>query len=228
MPGLDDRLDILRAVTGKLKISPGIMDGSGDQSLLEVAKQTEGYSGADLQAVMYNAHLEAIHDVLGPADMVQELGKSKDGVSKKSKPKEFSYFRFGDDDQQPTTDGATSNKNLASAAAERAAIAAKLAQMDVAKRRARQQRMQEFASTTPTGRNERGIGEEDGEEDDRQQEPVIEWTHVVKSLEGTRPSIGGKEVRRLRAIYREFVVGRNGEMPDGQAGTEIGGRTSLM
>lgn len=235
MPNLDDRLDILRAVTGQLKISPGIMDGDNEESLLEVAKQTEGYSGADLQAVMYNAHLEAIHDVLGPADMVQELGKSKDGVSKKSKPKDFSYFRFGDVVDSVGIDGANGHvlkKGTPATAVERASIAAKLAQMDIAKRRARQQRMQEFASITSTssnGQRARSGGDDDDEDDDdRTQEPVIEWSHVAKSMESTRPSISRKEIKRLQAIYREFVVGRNGEMQDGSAGTEIGGRTSLM
>jgi peroxin-1 len=60
------------------------------------------------------------------------------------------------------------------------------------------------------------------------QEPVISWRHVVKSLEQTRPSISKTDQRRLSTIYREFVVGRNGEMADGEAGTEIGGRSTLM
>jgi peroxin-1 len=50
----------------------------------------------------------------------------------------------------------------------------------------------------------------------------------VKSLEQTRPSISKADQRRLSTIYREFVVGRNGEMADGEAGTEIGGRSTLM
>lgn len=235
MPGLDDRLDILRAVTGKLKISPGIMDGQGEESLLEVAKQTEGYSGADLQAVMYNAHLEAIHDVLGPADMVQELGKSKDGVSKKSKPKDFSYFRFGDDDQDGAAingadSSATKKQPLPAQLAERASIAAKLAQMDIAKRRARHQRLQDLTGGSAAAMNghDGQLADEEGDNDGRQQEPVIQWSHVLKSMESTRPSISRKEIRRLQAIYGEFIDGRNGDMPDGQAGTEIGGRTSLM
>ncbi|KAL1304789.1 hypothetical protein AAFC00_003721 [Neodothiora populina] len=234
MPALDDRLDILRAVTGQLKISPGIMDGEGSESLWEVAKQTEGYSGADLQAVMYNAHLEAIHDVLGPADMVQELGKSKDGVSKKSKPKDFAYFRF--DDTQSTNGTSTDAMNGTLQArqtpaqlAERAAIAAKLAQMDIARRRARQQRLQDYASASSDSFNATGMNEQkEDDDDDRQQEPIIEWSHIVKSMETTRPSISRKEIGRLRAIYSEFIDGRNGDMPDGQANTEIGGRTSLM
>lgn len=234
MPGLDDRLDILRAVTGNLKIAPGITDGGGSESLLEVARRTDGYSGADLQAVMYNAHLEAIHDVLGPADMVQELGKSKDGVSKMSRPKDFNYFRFGDEDVDDASNGGQGKTRQTTTTtpamvAERAAIAAKLAQMDVARRRARQQRLQDFAGASSSHTvGGRGADAQDDEGDDRAQEPVMEWKHILRSVESTRPSIGRKEIRRLRGIYREFVDGRNGDMPDGEAGNEIGGRTSLM
>jgi peroxin-1 len=32
----------------------------------------------------------------------------------------------------------------------------------------------------------------------------------------------------LVGIYSVLVVGRNGEMPSGQGGTEVGGRSSLM
>lgn len=68
----------------------------------------------------------------------------------------------------------------------------------------------------------------DGSDENASSEPVIEWRHLVKALSETRSSISPQERKRLTAIYREFVVGRNGELPDGQAGTEIGGRTSLM
>ncbi len=32
--------------------------------LAELAHETEGFSGADLQALVYNAHLEVIHDTI--------------------------------------------------------------------------------------------------------------------------------------------------------------------
>ncbi|GAB7355216.1 hypothetical protein MBLNU459_g5770t1 [Dothideomycetes sp. NU459] len=225
MPALEDRLDILRAVTGKLKISEQILASQDKESLLDVARQTQGYSGADLQAVMYNAHLEAIHDVLGSAeDLTSDIGKSKDSRSaSRSKPKDFTYFRYGDDG---TPNG---NKNgtlqaTSAALAERATIAAKLSAMDTARKRAKQQKHQEHQQSGGTN----GQSAEDGDDDGKQHEPIIEWKHIVKSLEGTRPSISRQEQRRLQAIYREFIVGRNGEMPDGQAGNEIGARTSLM
>lgn len=45
---------ILRAVGRKVSLSPCV-------DLEEVANATDGYSGADLQALLYNAHLEVIH-----------------------------------------------------------------------------------------------------------------------------------------------------------------------
>lgn len=57
LPEFDDRLDILRAVSGKVVFSPGVQ-------LEEIARRTEGFSGADLQAVVYNAHLEAVQAVI--------------------------------------------------------------------------------------------------------------------------------------------------------------------
>ncbi len=40
-------------------------------------------------------------------------------------------------------------------------------------------------------------------------------------------SLSDRERRRLEAIYREFVVGRNGEMPNGEGARVVGGRTSF-
>ena len=57
LPDKSDRLDILHALSEKLEVGSEV-------DLGEIAERTEGYSGADLQAVLYNAHLEAIHDVI--------------------------------------------------------------------------------------------------------------------------------------------------------------------
>lgn len=60
MPDLEERKDILRAVGQKVMISPSV-------DLDELAVATDGYSGADLQALVYNAHLEVIHASLASA-----------------------------------------------------------------------------------------------------------------------------------------------------------------
>lgn len=56
-------------MTRKVLVSP-----SAD--LDEIAEATEGYSGADLQALVYNAHLEVIHSSLAvPAALGQSLSR---------------------------------------------------------------------------------------------------------------------------------------------------------
>lgn len=56
----------------------------------------------------------------------------------------------------------------------------------------------------------------------------ISWEHMEASLKTTRPSISPQEKARLKRIYDEFVGDRNGDLPNGQGSTEVGGRSSLM
>jgi peroxin-1 len=59
-------IQILKAVGRKVLISPSVdLDG--------VAAATEGYSGADLQALVYNAHLEVIHASLADTSDKQDV-----------------------------------------------------------------------------------------------------------------------------------------------------------
>ncbi|TFK74567.1 AAA-domain-containing protein [Pluteus cervinus] len=57
MPSHEDRLDILRAVGRKVTLAP-------DLDFDEIAAATDGFSGADLQALVYNAQLEVIHSTI--------------------------------------------------------------------------------------------------------------------------------------------------------------------
>ncbi|KAK6436251.1 Peroxisome biosynthesis protein pex1 [Oleoguttula sp. CCFEE 5521] len=217
MPSEEDRLDILRAVSKQLKFDDYILHQDGRRTLREVAQRTTGYSGADLQAVVYNAHLEAIHDLLDATDTAIDGTTSQSKDHSHVKRQEFTYFRLGD--HSPPN----GHQQLAAVAAERAEIASKLAAMQLARRKAKEAR--HAAQQRPgTARNlvngNHAVSES--------QEPVIRWQHLEKSLGNTRASISAQEQRRLSTIYREFVVGRNGEMSDGQGSSEVGGRTSLM
>ncbi|KAF0723296.1 hypothetical protein AaE_009887, partial [Aphanomyces astaci] len=62
-PNVQDRLDILQAVSRKMDLADDV-----SMVLPSVAQQTELYSGADLQAVMYAAQLEAVHASIPFAD----------------------------------------------------------------------------------------------------------------------------------------------------------------
>lgn len=225
MPGYEDRLEILRALSQKLRMSPTLLGStrpSGtSRNLEEVARRTDGFSGADLQAVAYNAHLEAIHDVLGdrhgrPKDPKSGSASDRAGQSMGPSFPDFTYFRYGETQSQKP-----SSTSAAAKATERSAIASQLTSHRTAQQKARAARRASLSSPTSVQRT-------NGEHDTSRNEPTIEWVHIERSLEQTRPSISREERSRLARIYREFVVGRNGEMPSGQGGSEIGGRSSLM
>ncbi|KFY49589.1 hypothetical protein V496_09900 [Pseudogymnoascus sp. VKM F-4515 (FW-2607)] len=223
LPTYDDRIDILRALGKKLKLSNEVIDGP-EGGLREIARRTEGYSGADLQALVSNAQLEAIHDVLGdqdhttPSKANNKRGAKSSGVSPTS-AKSFIQFRYGEAENEAEVEArATAGSNRSKALAEQAAITAKLDALKLAKKK------QKLAQ-----RGDLGKDKADGEPEEKEHKEVtIGWKHIVKALEGTRASISKDERGRLEKIYREFVVGRNGEMPNGQGPTEVGGRSSLI
>ena len=76
----------------------------------------------------------------------------------------------------------------------------------------------------------KAAGMKDATEEQEVKEEIIHitWDHIETSLKSTRPSISVQERERLKKIYDEFIGARNGEMPNGQASTEVGGRSSLM
>ena len=214
LPDREDRIDILRALGTKLKLNSEVLD-----NLPEIASRTDGYSGADLQALVYNAHLEAIHDVLGDQDHAEISGSKRTNGTSSSGPKNFIQFRYGEEEDRLENEARSkAGHNKSKVLAERAAISLKLAEIKNAKKRAKMGRRGD------AGEADSGAAKEEKE----QQEVVIGWKHVEASLKSTRASISVQERGRLETIYREFVVGRNGEMKSGEGNREVGGRTSLM
>ncbi|KAB8268518.1 P-loop containing nucleoside triphosphate hydrolase protein [Aspergillus minisclerotigenes] len=205
MPNHTDRADIIKAVSSKLVMSDEVV-----ARLDEVAARTEGFSGADLQAVVYNAHLEAVHDALGDHNADKPAAKSNTKQSTSTSTKSFIQFLYSTSEQ---ANGTVSMPPPA-------AVAAKLDAIKSARRRQRQIAQGTTNAATPAAN-------ETTQEEPRQ-EIIIKWEHMERSLNTTRSSLSAAERRRLQAIYREFVVGRNGEMPNGESSQEIGGRTSLM
>jgi peroxin-1 len=87
LPNFEDRLDIIRAVGSKVHFSPGV-------DLEEIARRTEGYSGADLQAVVYNAHLEAVQGVIG--EEIKRKEQMEEKPEDDQEDLEFLEFVWGD------------------------------------------------------------------------------------------------------------------------------------
>ncbi|EHA57336.1 peroxisome biosynthesis protein [Pyricularia oryzae 70-15] len=229
-PNAEDRLDIIRALASKVKVGEEVL--ANEAELLELARRTEGFTGADLQALMSNSQLEAIHDVLGDhgAGVGASAGKGKYGGRKSAVAASgrgranYVQFLYGEEQEARKPTGATT---LSSEMAERAAIAAKLEAIKLAKKAAKASKAGRGAQPV------NGVDDEGGEDKAKQDsggagEVVIGWSHITKALDETRPSISSEERARLERIYREFVVGRSGQMKDGQPSMEIGGRSSLM
>jgi len=225
-PNQDDRIDIMKALGKKVKLSDEIL--GSEQVLDEIASRTEGYSGADLQALMSNAQLEAIHDVLADLDLNAAGGNKRGSAATKTSSnirstRNFVQFRYGvDASAAEAEERAKRGYNRSTDIAENAAIAAKLAEIKAARKRAK-------ASQIPVGTGHTGNAiNGTTKETDSGGEVRIAWKHMSKALDSTRASISSQERRRLERIYHEFVVGRSGDMKDGQGSMEIGGRSSLM
>ena len=237
MPNLDDRIDILEALCKKVKLDRSMLvDGIEDvsrkhnvkHSMLGIALRTEGFSGADLQAMIYNAQLAAIHQTI---DADQPDKKVDDGlVNDFTELKDekicdlslkntfhFSHFRYG-----PAGEGKDRNSKTLSEprTAERFNIAAQLEALHVKSKQRKTNKINSDSIVMGIKRRENS--------ESLCGEPTIRWQHVEDALETTKPSIADSERRRLQQIYHEFIVGRNGDLPSGQGGNEIGGRMSLM
>lgn len=73
----------MEACSRKIALAPSV-------DLTAYAKQTQGYSGADLQALIYNAHLDAIHAALSATTLEDESAAKGKQVEK-----ELAYTSFG-------------------------------------------------------------------------------------------------------------------------------------
>ncbi|KAJ8122331.1 hypothetical protein ONZ43_g1448 [Nemania bipapillata] len=221
-PNLEDRIDIIQALGKKVKLNEEIL--SSEDGLTELGRRTDGFSGADLQALMSNAQLEAIHDVLSELESQPQGGKRgagnmRDKSTSHARIRNFIQFRYGAEASLADAETRAKGNSRSSQLAENAAIAAKLEEIKAARKRAK-------LGNQGTGFTEGDHGHK--EKPGKDTEVLIGWKHMIKALEGTRASISSQERSRLGRIYHEFVVGRSGEMRDGQGSMEIGGRSSLM
>lgn len=200
MPNVEDRLDILQAVQGTMKLSPEV------DLLRDVAMKTEGYSGADLQAVLYNAYLDAIHDVVDLEEAKEE--GDVDITQANDNGPEFFEVELGNKQKSVSSN----RSKLAQRAKTAKKLEALLLHQDFAYGEA-------MVDTVTDGTSA---------DSNSNEQVFIMPHHIAKSLEDTQPSISYKERIKLQAIYDKFVSGRSGDMPNGTPSNEIGGRTTLM
>ncbi|KAG2125764.1 P-loop containing nucleoside triphosphate hydrolase protein [Suillus clintonianus] len=197
LPGIEGRKDILVAVSRKLTLASSV-------DFDELAHITEGFSGADLQALVYNAHLEVVHAAIdaekldgdGGGDV--EVGRRRVGVGLSDEvPVKYVVLGAGKDAAK-TTSKADETKM--------------------------QQRLQHIRASKSGGM----LADSSAVVTPKQHE--ITQENLLKVLKTTRPSVSREEQVRLGRIYREFVSDRGGgektfPAPGGDSG--VGSRASL-
>lgn len=227
LPNEADRLDILQVVCRSNKIRL-----AEDVDLAAWARRTDGFSGADLQALVYNANLEAIHESMsaseakGSQDGEGRIGAAsghKDGASK------VRFVCVGGGTSAKTNAGVTMSSAERQATQRRMELIAQNAADNErtrrdAQRQSRRQRQDpsRAAAAPPTAAEDREQGQ--------QGQACFTVTDALlhKCLRTTRQSVPADEQARLRRIYRQFVGERSGEFPSGEASSEVGARQSLM
>lgn len=192
LPNFDERLEILQALSLKMKFAD-------DVDLKVYAEKTEGFSGADLQGFLYNAHLEAIHGAID-LDTFKEAQNTKS--DKKASNEKSDFVMNSGKNKVPLT------------LAEKGHISQRLAMIKKGVKGASSK-----ANSSGEEKEKVVVHEEN--------EAKITKSYLEKSLKSTRPSITAEESYRLGLIYNEFVTGRTGELPSGEGDKGVGKRSTL-
>ncbi|THH03293.1 hypothetical protein EW145_g6374 [Phellinidium pouzarii] len=203
MPNFEDRKEILQAVSEKVAVSSTV-----DWDVL--AASTDGFSGADLQAVIYNAHLDVVHNALAEKEKSSNFnakGKGKEGtvtdaVDETEDVARTEYFAFG----------GGKGEVLHRSRAEETALQKKL-QVILASRSSLRFGSGDKRTATPSS---------------EKQTYEITDEHLRRSLASMRPSVSQEEQARLQRIYRSFVSDRSGDMPVPPDTGSTGSRATLM
>ncbi|ODV88101.1 hypothetical protein CANARDRAFT_216292 [[Candida] arabinofermentans NRRL YB-2248] len=84
LPDFENRLDIIKTVVKKFNIDP-------ECDLSHLAAETDGYSGADLQALIYNSYLKAVHENLD--ELTKNFNSGNSNKNDKNNVEFFTMFK---------------------------------------------------------------------------------------------------------------------------------------
>ncbi|KAI0280178.1 AAA-domain-containing protein [Russula aff. rugulosa BPL654] len=202
MPTEEERKEILLAHARKVPISR-------DVDFDHLADATEGFSGADLQALLYNAHLEVVHESIDGGQISVSTSEASSSSSSKDHRVDNTFIEhtsFGGPAPSQNNDTVKSH-----------------AEQMIAHRRFRQI----VASSQLRGgsRTSKNIMVEDRPDGPKHE---IRDEHLRRVLKNTRPSVSPDEIARLTRIYAAFVSDRSGELPIPPDAGGVGQRVSLM
>ncbi|KAI8323016.1 AAA-domain-containing protein [Martensiomyces pterosporus] len=187
MPDEADRADVLRKQASKLEVSPGV-------DWNEIARRTESYTGADLQALVYNAFLESVHEL---TDKRKARVDGADNEEEDGAPKHAEFAVIGAD-ASPAAPSVVAAAAKPLSAVERTQMAERLYRL------LNQEQGQHASSLDRSG---------GGGDDLASLTPVVSMDHFEAAFKVTQPSLGEQDRRKFEAIYREFVDDKKGDGP---------------
>ncbi|GMK53828.1 hypothetical protein CspeluHIS016_0104140 [Cutaneotrichosporon spelunceum] len=215
MPSVHDRLEIIQSFTKKLECSPSI-------DFEQLALDTEGFSGADLQALVYNAHLDVVHTVLNaPEDEPKGKGKAVD--KGKGKAVDKGKGKAVEDDGKGKAKEANGSAEPSKAKAYHQ-LQPEETPVTSAQRSAFTERIETIVSSTSQVQGDA----DEVVEKKKMETPAIEERHLRQALMNMRPSVSAQERARFGRIYQSFVADRDGNLPNGEGPRDTGTRTSLQ
>lgn len=198
LPEEQDRLDILQVISNeKIQLDPSV-------DLQEWASRTEGFSGADLQALLYNANLEAVHENMSASESSHEREGQASGKSEQA----VYFFRFNDKASKTKLSGA-----------EQQALQKRIDLIQSNANKKRNGSEEESAASK---------ADKAAKQQSNRKSIFVGKRHLEKCFKTTRQSVPAEEQQRLENIYRQFVGERDGKFPNGEASREVGARQSLM
>ncbi|KAG0320385.1 Peroxisome biosynthesis protein pex1 [Dissophora globulifera] len=221
MPDLQERFEILSCLARKMEVAE-------DVDLMDCARRTDGLTGADLQAVLYNAHLEAIRVAIEKDEAVKkERQSNSNGGTGASSPLTGGDSGASRGDAKMMRFVSLGGKGLGGAGK-----ANQKANLTLAERGHISQRLGLIAKGMSAAREAAAASGNTGSTSEADKvpkgsRPIITAEHLKFSLTNTRSSITPEESKRLDLIYKEFLGDRTGEMSNGTGTHELGQRTTL-
>ncbi|KAI8462048.1 adenosinetriphosphatase [Phakopsora pachyrhizi] len=247
MPNERERIEILIAVSRSLKLDD-------DVRFEEVAERTEGFTGADLQALIYSSHLKVAHECIeskkvmnnkdnkvfrSPEDSNDSQCDSNKGIidndgGMKEVQKKLNWIELSVDDQDQLIkndgeDEGPPHNIFSKKSKSRAELESTRKMIEVVLRNTKKKRTEGMKKRTNKLEDEDGVTNSLKNSNENFSSKSIRMRHILSVLEETRSSVPREELIRLTKIYQSFVSSRSdGGLPDGVASDLIGGRASLM
>lgn len=200
LPDFENRLDILKTI-----VKSNGFNLRDEDCLFEISKLTNGYTGADLQAVVYNAYLKGVHEKL-------ELEAANHGIIEESERNETDTIEY---------------KIILSNKLRRFEKNSALNKKKI------ETLVDNYKKLSFKNDNENDMISNsklvETEIEKVKEKIYISFDQLKESLSETKKSISVKELEKLKNIYEQFEGSkRPSEMKDGEGSTDVGVRATLM